>query len=183
MAVFSPQMRATQSGLGYRKKKAPYVDMIRGQHGQATQNVLAQRQQAETDAQRAQQNKQAYDSHMLGQKRLNLQKKQDRESAKQNKIAMGLSGAKLGLNLMNRFAGPTGLDKFIGGKIGSPVSVGKSIGGGLVGAGAAQALPLNKKWQRAGAGAAIGGLASYLSGGGMGSAAGGGLIGSLGGLF
>lgn len=185
MAVFSPQMMATQSGAQRKKRKVPYVDLIRGQHGQATQNVLAQRQQKQSDAEAAEQRKQSKRSYKLQKGSMKLQKDRADEAATQSKRAMGLSGAKLGLNLMNRFGNTqTGMGKFIGSKIGDTgFSLGKTAASGLIGAGAAQFAPVKKKWQKGAIGAAAGGLASYLSGGSGGSSLGGSVLGGLGGLF
>jgi len=138
MAGFSPQGVAVTSGGVRRKIRSPYVDMIRGQYGQATQNVLAQKQedqtQAETEAtqkyragtlaeqKRQNQMQEKYNQQQLQLARANqkFQKEQAKQAGLMSAIGTGINAVGTGVNLYNAMGGMPGVKK-----------AGSSLWGGL----------------------------------------------------
>jgi hypothetical protein len=109
MTIFSPQALGTTSGAGRRKIKSPYVDLIRGQYGQATENVLAQRQQQQIDVDRASTKKFQRGQLALDQQSLALQKDQAKQAGKMGMIGTGISAVGAGVNAYNALGGSKGI--------------------------------------------------------------------------
>jgi len=146
MAGISPQGVAVTGGGIRRKVRSPYVDMIRGQHGQATQNVLQQKQedqtQAETEAtqeyrsgalaeeKRQNQMQERYNQQQLqlAQQNQKFQKDQAKQVGKMNMIGTGIQAVGTLGNLYNQTGGFGGLGSAIGSGISSAT---KKLGSGL----------------------------------------------------
>lgn len=129
MAGISPQSIAAAGGGVRRKVRSPYVDMIRGQHGQATQNVLAQRQED-------QQQKNIDTSNKFQQQNLNLamqnqkfQKEQAKQAGKMNMIGTGIQAAGMLGNLYNQTGGFGGLGSSLGSIVKKPFESGGLFSG------------------------------------------------------
>jgi len=121
MPIITPQAQGIRAG-GIRKKQLnPYVDMIRGQYGQATQNVLAQKQEAEKEAARKQDVHMANRTYQLQKDQFKLQKDVAQQESMASKIGLGLDVAKTGLNIWNQG----------GGSWGGVAKMAKDFGGGL----------------------------------------------------
>jgi len=114
MAGISPQGVAVTGGGIRRKIRSPYVDMIRGQHGQATQNVLQQRQEDQTQAQVDQQNKYQQQNLALAAQNQKFQKEQAKQAGKMNMISTGINAVGTLGNLYNQTGGFGGLGSAIG---------------------------------------------------------------------
>jgi hypothetical protein len=146
MAGFSPQGVAVTSGGVRRKIRSPYIDMIRGQYGQATQNVLAQKQedqqQAETQAtqkyragtlaeqKRQNQMQEQYNNQQLQLARQNqkFQKEQAKQAGLMSAIGTGINAVGTGANLYNTMGGWQGIKK-----VGSDLFGGLKSGLGMLG--------------------------------------------------
>ena len=113
MTVFSPQMQGVAAGGVRRKIKSPYVDMIRGQQGQATQNVLAQRQEKQRQEERQQdidfRNKESQLNQMNSYRDYKLAKESAKNAETAGKIGVGLAIADTGLSVFDKLGGAKGL--------------------------------------------------------------------------
>ena len=109
MAIFSPQAQGITSGGIRKKMKSPYVDLIRGQQGQATQNVLAQRQEAQQQTDRENEKKFQQGQLALGVQNMKLQKDQAKEANKMAMIGTGISALGTGINAYNAVGGAKGI--------------------------------------------------------------------------
>lgn len=165
MAVYSRQAGAVRP-TGIRRRLRPrYVDVIQGQYGQATQQVLQ-------DKARELQENQFKQNIQLQRDQFQHQKDVARQRAKSERRAAGIQTAQLGLNVMDRIKGSF-LDKTF--KVGVPGTGGKSLSlntGSLIpaaaiGTGAAMAFGgKDEKWEKVALGVGSGLAADYLIGGG-----------------
>ena len=132
MAGFSPQGVAVTSGGVRRKRLSPYVDMIRGQYGQATENVLAQRTQDQDKQQREQdlafRDKQAKFNQQMQYKQYELNKDAKKQAGLMSAIGTGINAVGTGVNLYNAMGGMPGMKK-----VGSDLWGGLSSGLGALG--------------------------------------------------
>ena len=124
MAGISPQGVAVAGGGIRRKVRSPYVDMIRGQHGQATQNVLQQKQEDQTQAQVDEQNKYQQQNLALARENQKFQKDQAKQAGKMNMIGTGIQAVGTLGNLYNQTGGFGGLGSSLGNIVKKPFQSG-----------------------------------------------------------
>jgi hypothetical protein len=109
--------------------------MIRGQHGQATQNVLQQRQEDQTQAQIDEQNKYqqqnlalAKQNQAMNAANMKFQNEQAKQAGKMSMIGTGINAIGTIGNLYNQTGGFGGLGSTIGSGVSSAT---KKLGSGL----------------------------------------------------
>lgn len=113
MAGISPQGVAITAGGIRRKQRSPYVDMIRGQYGQATQNVLQQRQEDQTNQQRQAELNLAKKQQKFNQystmQQLKMQKEANKQAGLASAIGTGITAVGTLGNLYNQVGGMSGV--------------------------------------------------------------------------
>lgn len=141
--MISPQGVSITAGGIRRKRRSPYIDMIRGQYGQATQNVIQQRadEQRQEEVKSNQQYQQqsldlAKQEQALARRQQRLQEKADKRAGQFGLASTIMEGVNTGVNLYNATNGFGGLGGFLGEgikKYGSRAASGlSSIFGSLV---------------------------------------------------
>lgn len=173
MAVYSRQAGAVRpTGIG-RRLRPSYLDAIRGQYGQATQQVLA-------DRARNLQEKQYQEGMDLQRQQFQHTQNVAAEQAKQARRATGISTAQLGLNVADRLKGSFLDQKFnipgTGGKFG--INFGSALPAAAIGFGAAQAFGGSKSGAKKAAIGVGSGLLADLAFGGKDS-----ILGSIGSMI
>lgn len=177
MAITPQRLAVSNRG---RRKRSDRLAQLRMMQGQATQDVLAQKEIERMKKAEATQAKQHRQNIQIGTTRNQLLKEQAEVQERAGRMGMGIQMGRMGLQAgqINKSVDIPWTSKGI--------NLGPALGGGLMGAGAGQALGGKNKLKKTAIGAGVGALGSYL----MADTAapvmetiGGGFLGALGGLL